>query len=93
MHAAISESGLEPDLFTVEAAALAAARRMHADVHASGEAQRRVLGELINHYERLMRETRRLIGRSDRAERDMHLLNRQCKPWPASSNTAPRTTR
>ena len=77
MHAAISESGLEPDLFTVEAAALAAARRMHADVHASGEAQRRVLGELINHYERLMRETRRLIGRSDRAERDMHLLNRQ----------------
>jgi len=31
MRAAISDSALEPDLFTVEAAALAAARRMHAD--------------------------------------------------------------
>ena len=77
MRAAISEAGPEPDLFTVEAAALAAARRMHADAGASGADQRRMLGELINHYERLMRETRRLIGRSDRAERDMHLLNRQ----------------
>lgn len=77
MRAAISESELEPDLFTVEAAALAAARRMHADAGAPGAEQRRVLGELIVHYERLMRETRRLIGRSDRAERDMHLLNRQ----------------
>lgn len=73
----MSEAGLEPDLFTVEAAALAAARSMHADAAAPGAEQRRVLGELILHYERLMRETRRLIRRSDRAERDMNQLNRQ----------------
>lgn len=36
-----------------------------------------MLGELIVHYERLMRETRRLIRRSDRAEGDMNKLNRQ----------------
>src|SRR5476649_521524 len=77
MGTAMSESSLEPDLFTVEAAALAAARSMHADVSAPGAEQRRVLGELIVHYERLMRETRRLIRRSDRAERDMNQLNRQ----------------
>lgn len=73
----MSEAGLEPDLFTVEAAALAAARSMHADLSAPGAEQRRVLGELILHYERLMRETRRLIRRSDRAERDMNQMNRQ----------------
>ena len=77
MGAPMSEGGLEPDLFTEEAAALAAARRLHADDGASGEAQRRMLGELIVHYERLMRETRRLIRRSDRAERDMHVLTRE----------------
>src|SRR5471030_3070759 len=77
MGTAMSEASLEADLFTAEAAALAAARSMHADVDAPGAEQRRVLGELILHYERLMRETRRLIRRSDRAERDMHQLNRQ----------------
>src|SRR5476649_348391 len=77
METAMSEATLEPDLFTVEAASLAAARSMHADLSAPGAEQRRVLGELILHYERLMRETRRLIRRSDRAERDMNQLNRQ----------------
>ncbi|KAB8045263.1 GGDEF domain-containing protein [Janthinobacterium aquaticum] len=77
MGAPMHDAGLEADLFTVEAAALSAARSMYADDAASGAQQRRMLGELINHYERLMRETRRLIRRSDRAERDMHLLNRE----------------
>ena len=77
MGAQMSGSGMEPDLFTEEAAALAAARQLHADDGASGDEQRRMLGELIVHYERLMRETRRLIRRSDRAERDMHVLNRE----------------
>ncbi|OYO32344.1 GGDEF domain-containing protein [Janthinobacterium sp. PC23-8] len=73
----MSASSLEPDLFTEESAVLAAARALHADDGASVEAQRRMLGELVHHYERLMRETRRLIRRSDRAERDMHVLNRE----------------
>jgi diguanylate cyclase (GGDEF)-like protein len=68
---------MEPDLFDVENAALAAARGMHDDTEAGAADYRRVLGELIAHYERLMRETRRLIRRSDRAERDMNQLNRQ----------------
>jgi diguanylate cyclase (GGDEF)-like protein len=68
---------VEPDLFDVENAALALARATHDDGDAGACEYRRVLGELIAHYERLMRETRRLIRRSDRAERDMNLLNRQ----------------
>jgi len=67
----------EPDLFAAESAALARARATHDDADAGAEATRRVLGELMAHYERLMRETRRLIRRSDRAERDMNQLNRQ----------------
>lgn len=67
----------EPDLFDVENAALAIARTTHENNNAGAEDYRRVLGELIAHYERLMRETRRLIRRSDRAEREMNQLNRQ----------------
>jgi diguanylate cyclase (GGDEF)-like protein len=60
-----------PDLFASEQAALHAARAAHAG---NGDAQR-ALGELLVHYERLLRETRRLVQRSDRAERHMNLLN------------------
>lgn len=67
----------EPDLFAAENAVLAAARAVHADEGADAREYRRVLGELMLHYERLMRETSRLIRRSDRAERDMNQLNRQ----------------
>ena len=38
---------------------------------------RAALAEMIVHYERLMRESRRLIRRSDRAEFDMNQMNRQ----------------
>ncbi|WP_295993925.1 GGDEF domain-containing protein [Rugamonas sp.] len=67
----------EPDLFEAESAALARARATHDDADAGAPETRRVLGELLAHYERLMRETRRLIRRSDRAERDMNQLNCQ----------------
>jgi diguanylate cyclase (GGDEF)-like protein len=60
-----------PDLFASEQAALDAARAAHAG---NGDPQQ-ALGELLVHYERLLRETRRLVQRSDRAERNMNLLN------------------
>jgi diguanylate cyclase (GGDEF)-like protein len=65
-----------PDLFAAESGALLRARAAHA-LEAGQADHRQVLGELIVHYERLMRETRRLIGRSDRAERDMQQMNRE----------------
>jgi len=67
----------EADLFSGENAVLAAARSVHASDDAGADAYRTALGELASHYERLTRETRRLIRRSDRAERDMNQLNRQ----------------
>lgn len=65
---------LEADLFAFESAALAHARAAHANPQADSRA---ALGELVVHYERLMRESRRLIRRSDRAELDMNQLNRR----------------
>ncbi len=66
-----------PDLFDQENLALAAARAIHADAAASAEQQQRALGELISSYERLLRETRRLIRRSDREELEMNQLNQR----------------
>lgn len=66
-----------PDLFESEKLALDRARAALADEHADGTATRQSLAELTGHFERLMRETRRLIGRSDRAEREMNALNLQ----------------
>jgi diguanylate cyclase (GGDEF)-like protein len=66
-----------PDLFTSEAEALERARSILAQTDADAQVYRQSLSELASHYERLMRETRRLIGRSDRAEREMNALNGQ----------------
>jgi diguanylate cyclase (GGDEF)-like protein len=66
-----------PDLFQNENEALDKARAIHAAVDADAGDYRQSLGELIGHFERLMRETRRLIGRSDRAEREMQVLAQQ----------------
>ena len=66
-----------PDLFQSESEALEKARAIHATADADAEKYRLALDELIGHFERLMRETRRLIGRSDRAEREMHALTQQ----------------
>ncbi|CAG9275147.1 GGDEF domain-containing protein [Paraburkholderia unamae] len=65
------------DLFRNESEALERARASAADPHASAQDYHEALAELIRHYERLMRETRRLIGRSDRAEREMQALAQQ----------------
>jgi diguanylate cyclase (GGDEF)-like protein len=66
-----------PDLFQNESEALEKARAIHANVDADAQQCRIALAELIGHFERLMRETRRLIGRSDRAEREMQALTQQ----------------
>ncbi|SAK94031.1 GGDEF domain-containing protein [Caballeronia hypogeia] len=71
------DPGVAPDLFQNESAALDKARATHADSAANAGEYRQSLGELIDHFERLMRETRRLIGRSDRAEREMQALAQQ----------------
>jgi diguanylate cyclase (GGDEF)-like protein len=65
------------DLFRNESAALEKARAMAADPDSHAQDYREALADLIQHYERLMRETRRLIGRSDRAEREMQRLTQQ----------------
>ena len=44
---------------------------------AGGDAYRQALGDLLAAYERLLRETRRLVRRSDRAELEMTLLNQR----------------
>ena len=63
------------DLFANEQAALIHARAAQAESGAGAEHYRQALGTLSGHYERLLRETRRLVGRSDRAEREMNALN------------------
>jgi len=69
--------GSAPDLFQNESSALAKARAMHSSIDGDASEYRQSLGELIEHFQRLMRETRRLIGRSDRAEREMQALAQQ----------------
>ena len=66
-----------PDLFQNENEALEKARAIHATAGAHAGDYRQSLGELIAHFERLMRETRRLIRRSDRAEREMQVRAQQ----------------
>lgn len=67
----------EPDLFESENAALEKARATLAASCDDAQVYRQSLSEFITHFERLMRETRRLIDRSDRAEREMNALNLQ----------------
>ncbi|WNW11074.1 GGDEF domain-containing protein [Pseudomonas sp. DTU_2021_1001937_2_SI_NGA_ILE_001] len=65
------------DLFSSETDALARARAVLAQADGEAGLYRQSLSELTGHFERLIRETRRLITRSDRAERDMNALNLQ----------------
>ncbi len=65
----------DPDLFDQENLALFAAREVHDNNAGDAASYRAALGELINCYERLLRETRRLIRRSDREEFEMNQLN------------------
>lgn len=63
------------DLFEAETAALARAYKALATNGLPADGYRPALEDLIRHYERLMRETRRLIARSDRTERELNSAN------------------
>jgi diguanylate cyclase (GGDEF)-like protein len=69
--------GVIPDLFSSETDALEHARSILAMPQADAEVYRQSLASMSTQFERLMRETRRLINRSDRAEREMNTLNAQ----------------
>ena len=73
-----------PDLFDAEHQALLAAQAAHAaGAAAGGTACHQALGELLVAYERLLRETRRLVRRSDRAELEMTRLNQRLQDLAA----------
>lgn len=67
-----------PDLFEAEHQSMLAARAAYeTGTQAGGGACHQALGDLLTSYERLLRETRRLVRRSDRAELEMTLLNQR----------------
>ena len=63
------------DLFAMETLAADASRQVLANPHASAADYRQALGTLLTHFERLVRETRRMISQSDRREAEMNQLN------------------
>ncbi|MDY7578215.1 GGDEF domain-containing protein [Herbaspirillum sp. RTI4] len=63
------------DLFHVETAALARACDTLTSEETPADGYRSALIELTGHYQRLMRESRRLIARSDRTELELNILN------------------
>lgn len=67
------------DLFTHENAILEQARDIAAREQLDAETARAALLTLSGHYQRMMRESWRLISRSDRAERELTLLNEQLR--------------
>ncbi|MCP1574240.1 diguanylate cyclase [Herbaspirillum rubrisubalbicans] len=69
----------EVDLFHAEAQALRRASEVLADAASDAAAHRAALEELVQHYGQLMRQSRRLISRSDRTERELNLLNTRLK--------------
>ncbi len=67
-----------PDLFDAEHRALMAGQAVYeSDSLASDTPCRQAFGDLLTAYERLLRETRRLVRRSDRAELEMTQLNQR----------------
>lgn len=65
----------EVDLFEAEAAALERASRVLDSGTGDVGHYREALQELVAHYGQLMRQSRRLISRSDRTERELNMLN------------------
>ncbi|MFJ3056623.1 GGDEF domain-containing protein [Herbaspirillum sp. NPDC087042] len=65
----------EVDLFEAEAQALQRANDVLASAQPDPASYRCALEELVQHYGQLMRQSRRLISRSDRTERELNLLN------------------
>lgn len=72
-----------PDLFDAERQALVAARAVHDAGAGDPAATHAALGELLASYDRLLRETRRLVRRSDRAELEMTRLNQRLQDLAA----------
>ncbi|PWC14970.1 GGDEF domain-containing protein [Brenneria roseae subsp. americana] len=65
------------ELFTPEYDILLAARRVANQQDMPAEVYRDTLLALTEHYQRLVRESHRLISRSDRAEKELNRLNQQ----------------
>lgn len=65
------------ELFLEETQALNQANHVAAQHSLPAEEYRQALLQLNGHYQRLMRETYRLISRSDRAERELNRVNEQ----------------
>ncbi|PWC21230.1 GGDEF domain-containing protein [Brenneria roseae subsp. roseae] len=65
------------ELFTPEYDILLAARRIANQQDMPAEVYRDTLLALTEHYQRLVRESHRLISRSDRAEKELNRLNQQ----------------
>lgn len=64
-----------PDLFDQENCALMSARAVYNVEAGETDIYRTALGELVGHYDQLLRQTRRLIRHSDRQELEMNRLN------------------
>jgi diguanylate cyclase (GGDEF)-like protein len=65
----------EHDLFQAEEAVIEAATSVHAQAQLDAATYRSALGELVDKYRRLVRESRRLILHSDRQEKELTALN------------------
>jgi diguanylate cyclase (GGDEF)-like protein len=72
-----------PDLFDAENRLLADAQAVFEGPGEDAEQSRRSLGLLIGSYDRLLRETRRLVRRSDREELELNRLNQQMQDLAA----------
>lgn len=73
-----------PDIFDAERQALQTAQAAYDGcAEEAGHACRQALGDLLVAYERLLRETRRLVRRSDRAELEMNQLNQKLQDLAA----------
>lgn len=72
------------DLFESESAILHSARTLGERLDLPSEIYRDALLTLADHYQRLMRDSRRLISHSDRAERELNRLNAQLQELAAA---------
>ena len=63
------------DLFAMETLVADPSRQVLANPHASAADYRQALLTLLTHFERMVRETRRMISQSDRREAEMNQLN------------------
>jgi diguanylate cyclase (GGDEF)-like protein len=72
------------DLFEAETTALQHAQTMLAHYNAEASTYRHALAELVAHYEKLMRESKRLITRSDRTERELNTANAKLQQLTAA---------